>query len=302
MNGGSDNRDNDRENTDNGDNESYGSGAETETEGLSNKAKVVKAMMKNKSVPERTEAPLVKGSRWGNFWYHYKLHTIFILFIGTFLIISIAQLVTRETPDAVILYAGPKYINEDRNTAIRNAVKQVMSEDFNGDGYMGVMLTDITYMNEAQIRASYTEAQEDGVNVTIDGSYYATALDRFNMEIFSGQAVICFLDPGLFETVKLAGGFLTIEEVLGYIPDSAVDEYGIRLNDLPFGKFFPGVNELPADTVLCIRRISTVSFLRGQQKTEKAHQYHIMLFKDIVNFDFPEGYTADTGDTTDTAE
>lgn len=263
------------------------------SEPVSNAAKVIKAMEEKESQSsgqEHQDIPLDKGSRWENFWYHYKWHTIFIIFISVFLIIGVGQLLSRETPDVYFMYAGPEYINSEKNLAIRNAVKQVMSEDFNGDGEKGVLFTDITFMNEAQIKAAYAEAQAEGVDIALDMQANATALNRFNAEAFSGESVIYMLDPDLFDEVKRAGGFLALEEVLGYVPDSAVDEYGIRLCELPFGQYFSGINQLPEDTILCIRRVTTMAFLKGQKKTEKIHSYHVIMFRDIVNFDFPEGY------------
>lgn len=263
-----------------------------DSESLSNAAKLLKAMgEKNpESEQEHEDIPLAKGKWWENFLYHYKWHTIVIAFVTVFLVVSITQLVSKETPDVYVMYAGPYYINSDKNTAVRNAVRQVMSEDYNGDGEKGVMLTDLTFMNDAQVKLAYDEAKQEGVDIAIDMQNNATALERFNMEAFSGESVVYFLDPELYESVKLAGGFLTLEEVLGYVPDSAVDEYGIRLCDIPFGQYFDGVNSLPEETILCIRRVSTMSFLKGQKKTERIHSYHVQLFKDIVNFDFPEGY------------
>lgn len=263
-----------------------------DSESLSNAAKLLKAMgEKNpESEQEHEDIPLAKGKWWENFWYHYKWHTIAIAFVTVFLVVSITQLVSKETPDVYVMYAGPHYINSDKNTAVRNAVRQVMSEDYNGDGEKGVMLTDLTFMNDAQVKQAYDEAKQEGVDIAIDMQANATALERFNMEAFSGESVVYFLDPELYESVKLAGGFLTLEEVLGYVPDSAIDECGIRLCDIPFGQYFDGVNSLPEETILCIRRVSTMSFLKGQKKTERIHSYHIQLFKDIVNFDFPEGY------------
>lgn len=265
----------------------------------SNAMKIIRAREGEASLErEHHDEPLAKGKWWENFWYHYKWHTIFVLVFGTFIIIAVTQFVAREKPDIYVMYAGPEYVNSDDNGAVRSAFKQVMSEDFNNDGIKGVMLTDITYLNGAQIEERLRQAEEEGIEIAMDYQANVTALNRFNMEIFAGESVICMLDPELYRTVLAAGGFLTLEEILGYVPDNALDAYGLRLHDTEFAQYFQGIRELPEDTVLCMRRLSTTSVFKGQKKMERIHSNHMIMFRDIVEFRFPEGYHSDTAEST----
>ena len=232
----------------------------------------------------------VKGSRWDNFWYHYKWHTIVAIIAAIFLAITLTQFFSKEKPDIFVMYAGPIYINADENTEFRSAIRQVMSEDFNGDGEKGVSLTDITYLDPEQVDEAVRKAAEEGIEVVVDATYNYNALNRYNMEAFSGEAVIYFVDPGLYESVKEAGGFLPLTEIFGDdgVPESAVDEFGVRLHDLDFTKFFNIVQVMPEDTILCIRRVSTMSVFKGKRKTETIHAHHVQMFRDIVEFTVPE--------------
>ncbi len=246
-----------------------------------------------KTDEDKTDVPLAKGNWFENFWYHYKWRTIIISIFTVFMVVGIFQLVTREKPDIYLLYAGPTYINADANQAICSAFKQVMSEDFNGDGEKGLLFTDITYMNNEQIQQVVDEAEAEGVNVALDLSANAAALKKFNMEIFAGESVICLLDPGLYAEVRDAGGFLKLTEVLGEDfsnPDITYDESGIIFSKTDFAKFFGDSLGIPEDTILCIRRVSTMSVFKGKSKIEKIHSYHVKMFSDIVNFEIPEGF------------
>ena len=257
-------------------------------ESLSSTAQVMKALGIESN--DDGDGVAEKGSRWDNYWYHYKWHTVAVILAAIFLIISLTQFFSREKPDIFVMYAGPIYINADENTEFRSAVRQVMSEDFNGDGTKGVSLTDITYLNPDQVDLTVQKAAEEGIEVIVDSSYNYNSLKVFQMEVFSGEAVIYFIDPEMYESVKEANGFLPLVEIFGdeSVPESAVDEYGIRLHELDYAEFFDIVQIMPEDTILCIRRVSTMSVFKGKSKTEKIHAHHMQMFKDIVNFTIPE--------------
>ena len=111
-------------------------------------------------------------------------------------------------------------------------------------------------------------------------------LGKFQDLIVTGEFNVCLLDPWLYETVKKQGGFARLEDALGYTPDSAVDEYAIKLSDTEFGKYFAGVNSLPEDTYLCIRTPGALQSMFGA-KSEKFDQA-VALVKAIVEFKAPE--------------
>ena len=81
---------------------------------------------------------------------------------------------------------------------------------------------------------------------------------------------------------------MPLEEVLGYVPEEAIDEYGIRFRDTAFSEFFTATHVFPEDSILCIRRVSVMSAFKGQKKTERAHAYHTELFRSVVEFSLPE--------------
>ena len=81
---------------------------------------------------------------------------------------------------------------------------------------------------------------------------------------------------------------MTLEEVLGYKPEAALDDYSIRLCDTDFGRYFTCFDTLPENTVLCIRKISSASIFTGIKETEKKHEYHKEMFCAVMNFKSPE--------------
>ena len=219
---------------------------------------------------ERPAIEVEPVSFWENFWYHHKWKTIIITFVAVLLIVCFAQMETQDKADVYFMYAGPGFLTANEARRMQDAVKQIMP-DYNEDGEKGVFLADFNYLNAEQIAEKKAQALEEGVDLTFDNYGNANVYEQYEMEVIAGESVIYILDPALYETVKKAGGLMPLAEVLGELPAEAVDETGIRLADLKFARFFTAMNVFPEDSVLCIRRVSTMSVFKGQKKTERLH-------------------------------
>ncbi len=225
-----------------------------------------------------------------NFWYHYKWVTLIILFFATVIIVSTVQMLTREEGDVYVMYAGPQVISVQNMTYIERAFESV-SYDYSGDGEVNAVLRELTIMSEKEIEeAARAEMEEKGVpnegyilNEQMARSEMGKSLQVFNQEILGGDSVICLLSPYTYSIVYEAGGFMTLNEALGYTPEYAYDDCSVRLCDTGFATL-EGMASLPEDTLFCIRRLSSMSFLKGQNKTKAAHDYHLEVFRAAVSY------------------
>ncbi len=257
-------------------------------EELSNAARVIRAT--EGEPPVRKEETPVHGNPFANFWYHHKWKVIVIgvfVFMGITLLVQFLQ---KSNPDITILYAGPDYITANDNRKFCTALSGIM-DDYNGDGEKKVLLNDIIYMTSDQIRAAREAAEENGDDFAYDQQANAQTAEQFTYEIMAGESLLCFLCEGQYETVRDAGGFVPLSEIFDTVPDSAVDEYGVRLYDTPFAQYFTISHIFPEETIVALRKVTTISQVRGQAKMEKKAAWHRDLFEKIVNFTFPEGYT-----------
>ena len=255
---------------------------------MSARAKVMQGL--GQDTEARPEIEVEPVGFWENFWYHHKWKTIIISFVVILLVICIGQAGSRDKTDVYVMYAGPGFITANEARRVQDAMKQQM-DDYNGDGEKGILLADFNYLSPAQIEEKRKLAEEQGVDLSIDTYGNSAVYEQYEMEVIAGESVIYILDPGLYENVKKAGGLLPLTEVLGEMPEGAVDEYGIRLAETKFARFYTAMNVFPEDSILCIRRVSTMSVFKGQKKTEQLHSWHVDLFTNMVNFQFPEGYT-----------
>lgn len=234
-------------------------------------------MEDNKISPEN-EPGFDKIVKWfENLWYHYKFQILAGAVILFTVIISTSQLVTREEYDYCLLYAGPRNIAIQDLAYMEMAVESI-ADDRSGDGKVNVTIDDVVMLSPEEQKA----ALEAGL--TVNGEFLNNTMDNFYQQILGGDAVVCLLSPYMYGIVRDADGFMPLKEVLDEVPDSAVDEWGIKLSETDFGRSFNGMDDLPADTVLCVRRISTMAKLKGEKKTRAAHEAGVALFVRMVTY------------------
>ena len=238
---------------------------------------------------EPSAEPIKKAGFFENFWYHYRgvflavLAGIVILGIGVF------QMVTKTTPDIYIMYAGPHYY--ENTMGVMNAFVAAMDKDYNDDGEKVVNILQVVNYTDEQ-KAKLKEEHDKMAAEAKDGSEYDFSLDegfleeernRFREEIMYGESIICILDPSLYGEIEGAKMLLTLEEALGYKPESAYDDYAIRFKDLPFAQYYKTFSELDEDTLIVVRRVTAMTSLKGK-KAKARHENHVDFFKSIVEF------------------
>lgn len=242
----------------------------------SNAMKVIRGTGDTVEAKEVSHLGEKKVGRLENFWYHHKWHAGIIIGAVIIAAVFIIQALSHKTPDVYIMYAGPGSMVGRQYEKFEETVKSVM-DDYDKNGYCAISFTDNTYLTKEQIDAR----RKMGLNIDVNAN--SAAYERFQMEIGSGEHMLCMLDPALYEEVKAVQGFVPLTEVFGDMPKGAVDEYGIRLGDTEFYKSNPDIGFLPADTVLAMRVKPHLSF-KTEEKLDAYEERHHQLLRDIVNF------------------
>ena len=224
-----------------------------------------------------------------NFWYHYKWTTIGVIFAIFVFVVCTLQTCEKENVDAYVMYGGPFIIEGEDMTNFRHAMGVVLPDELDADGEKNVDIVANFIMSKEEIEAAKKESENDtsAGGFYIDTAFISQNKQKFDNLIVAGEYSVCFLSPYLYEEVKAAGGFMPIADMFEEAPKGTFDEYGIRLCETDFGSYFPGVNALPSDTVLCMRRISTMGSFLNKGATEKEYERSMKLFKAIVNYEAP---------------
>ena len=250
----------------------------------SNRAKVVDFIGDDyEDVPVKDDS---FAGRVGNFFYHYKWYVI----IGAlFLLIAVVgfrqmTLSGRAKSDVCALYAGDARLGGESEEAVTNALSSILKDDVDGDGERRVFLYTSYYAPGTVV----TSASGNEINITDKG--YAD--ERLTGLIASGECGVMFVHPTLFEVLKEEGAVEKLEDVLGYVPDGAADEYGVRIGDTEPYMYYQELRVLPADTVVCMRTLADPLFTSGSD-AEKYHAAAEKLFRNYFDFVAPEDSSAD---------
>mgnify|MGYP001028369288 FL=1 len=213
--------------------------------------------------------------------------------------IIIIQMITKTNPDSNILYGGPAVLTANQTKEIENAFNALLPEDFNGDGEKITSLQAITLMTKEQIAKAEAEAAENSSVFVYNPQSLENNKTSFSTQLFSGEYVICLIDPEQYKNAYKAGGFAPLAELFGEnnIPEYAYDDCALLLSETNFSKFFTAMSVFPDDTLICVRKMSSVSAIKGKSKAEREYNNQLRLFYSIIAFTPPEGFSSNEYET-----
>lgn len=251
-------------------------------ENESNAAKRIKAL--GEDIYENHDLSPIKVNKWANFWYHHKVKVIMITAFSFMIIVAMWQFLSKQNPDAIVLYSGPVYITANENSAFCDAVESIMP-DYNGDDKKMVQLNDIVFLSDGQIKKLEAEAEASGGKFMCDITGNAQMKERFSAEVFGGEASICILSVDQYMSVKSEDGFVKLSDLFDETPSGAYDECAVIYKETEFCRFFNSADIFADDAVIALRKISTASALTGRKKAERLHGYSKDLFCRIVEWE-----------------
>lgn len=230
------------------------------------------------------ESNLLK--RLENFWFYYKWHLLVALFVILVIIVVVNQMSVKDSDDIVIMTAGPYKPTATQRKEIVTAFEQILPSDFNGDGEkaVGIAHTEV-YSKDQLIEYQNKYKEENGVTPVINTSVNSENLKGFHNLIMAGEYSVCIIDKWLYEDVREAGGFKPLAELYPQgVPSCAVDEYAVRFKDTEFAKSFSCFEDLPDDTLLCIRTESVMGSIFNKKESDEKYLFAEQMFKAIIDF------------------
>ena len=219
-----------------------------------------------------------------NYWYHYKWVTIVAVFVAVIAVIGISQMLNKEDADVRMVYFGPATVSGQQAGDMEFAFEQMMKSDYDGDGTKSVQITVLNYYTEEQYAEKKKEAEENETFFAYDPSKASDTISQLNTLIGTGDTAICLLDDEMYESLKEQGAFETLETVLGYKPEYALDDYSVYLGDTELAKSYSVFGAIPENTRLCVCKLSQNTYFMNKNAVSKAHERHLQMFRDIFAF------------------
>jgi len=232
--------------------------------------------------------------RWlDNFWYHYKWHTVAVLFVAVVLTVCIVQLVSRDTEaDVDIVMAGPYSFTtrEEDLTALRACLATYLPADFDESGDKKVKIISYSFYSEEEIEDIESRLDENGepLGVKVDTAQNANQYEQFYSYLRTGSSSLYFLSPSLYEELaERTSTLVDLKELLGVLPEGALlfadGEgnsvcLGVRLGDTALYRENSAVRTLPEDTVICL----TAPFVFGSSSNTEQYEHAVSYIKALM--------------------
>lgn len=224
-----------------------------------------------------------------NFWYHYKWHSLIALFLVFTVTICSLQMCSKKEYDINILYAGEHGVNRENKGGDASEYNKILSsletvsKDTNGDGDLLVSFRDLFILDEID-----SDTDKKPNDSELQRSYQDGQTLSYMM--ISSEYFICLFSSDLYESytkdkevvaypfVPLTANIIGDESKVEYYDES---KCAIKLSSLNFYKN-PGIKQLPADTVLCLKKKNVVSNL-SSKAVEEAYNASLECIKAIAS-------------------
>ena len=256
-------------------------------------------MEENKNTPtEEVEVGKQSFAKWlDNYWYHYKWHTIAVVFVIIVAIVCTVQLVNRTDYDAVIAYAGSKDVSKKAENGdvaeivtIQSSLKDVVA-DVDENSEISISLETFFWLSNEEIKAleaELAEKRENGETVEeINYSLLTSNRNTVDSLMLSSEYFLWFMSDDLYEYIKKNSNDSRFVD-LASMPDgdSTAEFYGedtcaIYLKSTEFYKM-PGICDLPEDTLIVVRRLG----IGANKGTKRAYETALDTAKEIINYEY----------------
>ncbi len=243
---------------------------------------------------QKQEAPEIKNQsaflKWlDNLWYHYKWPIIVGAFILFTLVVCLVQCSSREKYDLNITFAGAKILNNTEQDGLRASLESVIPSDFDGDGKRTAQLVTYGIFTEDDLKQLYTAVNSEG-DAVVDHFAYNNARKQsidegnaFATFVKTGECAVWFVSPYVYETYHMSQISTPLQEVFGMVPDSAADEYAVRLSETDFYQYYSAARVLPENTLVLLTR----NYVYGKTSDEDSYVFYTEMFRAIINFKDP---------------
>lgn len=119
-----------------------------------------------------------------NYWYHYKVHTIVVIFVIILIVYTVVEINNRTVTDLDVMVAG-------RDTLISSNIDQFEAEtqnlmqDANGDGKVVCTVNNVV-------------VDEENANVELNGQY----LEKLTLTIVTGDTKLYLVNQEMLEYLE----------------------------------------------------------------------------------------------------
>lgn len=246
----------------------------------------------NREIQNSSEAVKKKeslSSRFENFWYHYKWHSIIALFLVFTITICTVQMCQKESYDIHVLYSGGYEINRraaDGNASeYKTALSSIarVTDDYDEDGKVNATLKDLFMLSSAEI----AEIESGNENYEVNYALINENKQILRDTIMYSSYYVCFLSPSVYEEYKTVDGVEIFSPLSQFVSNGTEVEYydsnAVYLSSTGFYSL-PGISSLPENTLVCLKKPSVFASHFNEKQTKRDYARGEATVIKILNY------------------
>ncbi|MBE6708291.1 MAG: hypothetical protein E7578_03500 [Ruminococcaceae bacterium] len=220
-----------------------------------------------------------------NYWYHNKWPTLIVLLFVVVFAIGFGQIIGEKTNyDVYTLYAGATYLPKEAHDGVKTTLSEISVKAAGDEGQKekDVNLQMLIYLTEADVEEQKKAAEAAGQDYTFNYIENRNVYDTFMKQLVSGENVIMFLSPYLYETAEKNEALYSMKDILGRtVPGLTSSGCGVRLSESGLIEKYPGLKNLPEDTIVCLRRVTHAMKLIGKSESNESHMFQLDVAREM---------------------
>ena len=234
-----------------------------------------------------------------NFWYHYKWHTIAVLFfLFVFLVCFVQCSSSSGVAEVQLVYVGgydpdttletpPNQLTKEERQGILTVLSWVAPPMNGEEASPSVDLREFYVYDDEQIKGFCYDPQADKVHTPSADQMKLTSaqnMDQFVTYSLTGDSSVWFVSEAVYQTAAFDRSRIRpLTELYATVPESAYDGYAIRLSDTDLYRYYTAFQALPEDTLIVMPH----SMVWGESSDGEVYAEFLKLYHAIVDFQKP---------------
>ncbi len=220
-----------------------------------------------------------------NFWYHYKWHTIMVVFFLFVFVVCFVQCTTSQgAADLRLAYVGGYEPTPEERQGILSVFESIAPED--EDGGSIVDLRTFGVYSEEQIKELCWDEEAGQVHTPSANSlqqYSHNQFKQFYDYSMTGDSAVWLVSENVYLENLDKSRIRPLSDLYETAPDSAYDEYAIRLSDTALYQSLDALKSLPEDTLVVLPR----QLVLGSSSDDDTYASFVAMFRAIVEYQAP---------------
>ena len=220
-----------------------------------------------------------------NYWYHNKWPTLIVLLFVVVFAIGFGQIVGEKLNyDVYALYAGPQYLQKEAHDGIKQTLTEVSMKVGKSDkqSEKDINLQMLIYLTEADVEEQKKAVEAVGKTFTFNYVENRNVYDTFMKQLVSGENVIMFLSPFLYEAADRNGALYSMKDILGRSVSGLTESgNGVKLFESGLADKYPALKQMPDDTIVCLRKVTHAMKVIGRSESSKSHKFQLDVAREM---------------------